>query len=495
MVGSAYILVVAGIFLAKALGFFRDIVFASVFGATVESDIYFQVFSLVNLVFTGIGVALSTLVIKNLNKPANASKAAQQAYVSGFLKKTALGSLAAMALLALLAKPLVNLLLPDCARPDLAMKLFFIMLPSLLFVLLAYVISGVLQNNRIFFISSIMSLPFNVILLAALLVPNVGILTLGVVTTIGWGLHIVIQLPSFYRSGFRFFAPKVQKTSSAFSSEVVFIFLSNMMFQFCFIIDKASVAADAGAASTMNYASNLFITIASVFVVAMSNVIFPSISQNYEEGKLDYVGGLIRYIMTIMGTIFLPFILVICCFGEPLIALIYERGEFGTAETVQTAMLFAIYSFGVLGYLAQELFNKVLYLGGKYRYTVCGTLAVIVLKLFLNPVLTAHFGARGAAACTAVLFTIYALMVFAVMRSVIGRYWNGALTRTLGKVVLAAAAALGAFFIMRALIPSWMETMPQFLVPLVICGVVYVGVLFVTGALGAILKKPETEGE
>ena len=67
----AYIMVVLGILLAKGIGFFRDIVFASVFGASVYTDIYFQVFGLVNLIFTGVGVALSTLIIKNVNKNNN----------------------------------------------------------------------------------------------------------------------------------------------------------------------------------------------------------------------------------------------------------------------------------------------------------------------------------------------------------------------------------------------------------------------------------------
>ena len=64
MIGGAYVLVVIGILLAKGLGFFRDMVFAGVFGTGAQADIYSQVFGLVNLIFTGIGVALSTLVIK-----------------------------------------------------------------------------------------------------------------------------------------------------------------------------------------------------------------------------------------------------------------------------------------------------------------------------------------------------------------------------------------------------------------------------------------------
>lgn len=88
MIGSAYIAVVLGIILAKGIGFYRDMLFAGVFGTGVESDIYFQIFGLVNLIFTGIGVALQTLVIKNLNKSENIGK--EKAYAASFLRKSAL---------------------------------------------------------------------------------------------------------------------------------------------------------------------------------------------------------------------------------------------------------------------------------------------------------------------------------------------------------------------------------------------------------------------
>ena len=98
-----------------------------------------------------------------------------------------------------------------------------------------------------------------------------------------------------------------------------------MMFQICFMIDKAFVSSESGAATTINYASNLFVTISSVFVVAMSNVVFPSISKNYEEGKIDYVRDLIKYIITIMAAIFVPFIMTVCCFGKNIISLLYPN--------------------------------------------------------------------------------------------------------------------------------------------------------------------------
>ncbi len=495
MNGLTYVIVVLGILIAKGIGFVRDIVFASVFGASTYTDMYFQIFGLVNLIFTGVGVALSTLVIKNLNKAENSTEERKRAYVSRFIGKTTLFTLIVTALMYLSAKPIVSVLLPGLkdGAMDIALRLMYIMLPSLLFVLIAYIISGVLQNNKIFFISSIMSLPFNVIIICSLFVPDIDIITVGIVTTIGWFLHIVIQLPSFYKSGYRFIVKQKEKVlKSGKNSEIIWIFISNMMFQVCFMIDKAFVSGDSGAASTINYASNLFITIASVFVVAMSNVVFPSISKNYEEGNIDYVRSLLRNMIIIMLSIFVPFILVTSCFGTNVISLLYERGEFTFELAKTTGILFAIYTLGAFGYVCQELFNKILYLDGKYSYTVTGTLLVIALKPVMN-IFVSGYGVVAIAVTTTVLFTFYAISIALAMKRVTGNYIDSEFIKNIFKIVFAGVSALAVFLLFKLVMPSVTEDRVFFLVPLSACGVIYIGILWVSGIVRMILKSKNAD--
>ncbi len=496
MNGIAYILVVLGILIAKGLGFFRDIVFASVFGTGADSDMYFQIFGLVNLIFTGIGVALSTLVIKNLNKEENSTELKKRGYVSHFIRKTTVIAVIAAICMAILARPIVHLLLPEFGAEDtaLAVKLMYIMLPSFVFVIIAYIISGVLQNNQVFFISSIMSLPFNVVIIASLFVKDIDIMTVGVVTTIGWLLHIVIQLPSFYKKGYRLFVSKYEKPTGkkSGSSELLWIFISNMMFQICFMIDKAFVTGVDGAVSTVTYASNLFVTIASVFVVAMSNVVFPSISRNFEEGNKEYVKSLLQYMITVMLAIFIPFILVACCFGKELISLLYERGNFTAEDSAVTGILFGIYTLGVFGYACQELFNKILYLDSKYSYTVIGTGAVIVLKLILNMSLK-DFGAVAIAISTTVLFTVYAVMIAFAIAKVTGKYIDRPFIKNIGKILLSSIAALTVFGAWKLFLPDMFGGKFGFIIPLLLCAAVYCAVLFVSGMVKVILKGRNAE--
>lgn len=503
MIGGAYILVVVGILLAKGLGFVRDMVFAGAFGTATASDIYFQVFGLVNLIFTGLGVALSTLVIKNLNKAENHGK--EIGYAASFLRKSCLWMTVCAALVALCAKPIVKLILPNLtgADFDLAVRMMYIMSPSLIFVVLAYIISGLLQNKQVYFITSVMSLPFNVAIILSLLPGDVSITTVGVVTTIGWFLHIVIQLPAFFKNGYSITASGSKQASTHKSPEILWIFVSNMMFQLCVYIDRAFVSESEGMASTFNYASNLFITIASVFVVAMSTVVFPSISKNYEEGHMDYVKELVQYIISIMVAIFLPFILVVACFGGDVIRLVYERGEFTSHDTLAVSLIFLLYTLGALGYVAQELLNKVLYLAGKYKNTVIATVSVVVLNLGLNYVMDFFFADQTAfgmslsailsAASTALLMNLYAVVIALSMKKVIGNYFTASLFLDLGKILLSGLAAAVVYFIFDRLIPEITHGYISFLIPLCACGIAYGAMLLGTGMVKKLLKREKKE--
>lgn len=492
---AAYVLMVAGILLAKGMGFFRDMVFAKVFGASELTDIYFNIFTVVNLCFTGIGTAMQTLVIKQMNKGENALR--QKEFVAAFIRKTTLILLFATALLYVFAKPLTQFLVPGISSENfgLALNITYVMLPSLIFVVVAYIISGVLQNNRVFFITSIMSLPFNVILIGALFFPNVDIFTLSIVTTIGWFLHIVVQLPNFYKLGFRLFSRRGGVKSAGGNREVLLIFISNMMFQLCFLLDKIAASGNKGASSVMNYASNLFVTIASVFVVAMSSVVFPSVSKNYEEGNIQYVRELIRYIILIMLVIFVPFALTTCCFGTNVISLIYERGEFTHELSVQTGIMFAIYTLGALGYLAQELFNKVLYLDAKYNYTVIGTAAVVILNGILNTVLEPIFGVVAVAVCTTVLMNLYAVNVAVGMKKVVGNFLGDGFYLKVLKILFAGGLAAATYFVLKQIMPQMISGKITFTVPLLICAAVYCAALLATGTIKELLKKNISGGE
>ncbi len=487
---GAYILVVAGIFLAKCMGFLRDIIFASSFGASEYTDIYFQVFGIASLVFTGIGGALSTLVIKNLNKGHFLDKEKEKNYVASFILRSCFATVICTGVLNIFSGLVIDLILPGLSSNmhSEAVTILRIMLPSCIFVIGAYIIAGVLQNAGVFFITSVMSLPYNAIIIASLFVPQVSIKTVSIVTTVGWFLHLAILLPSYFKKGYHFVPDfKGAEKNKSTNREVLYIFISGMMFQLVFMIDKASVSSDGGAASTVNYASNLFVTIASVFVVAMSNVSYPSLCRHFESGNKDAVRKTLAYIITLLFAIFVPFILTVSFFGKDIISLLYERGEFTSEMSRETAYLFGIYTLGIFGYVCQELLNKVLYLDSKYRYTVTGTLIVVLAKPFINAFLCKG-NAILVSIATTVLFSVYAVCILIAIIKSVGNYFKGTLFVNLMKISVSALLSVICLEILKGTNLPLSDTKFSFAVPLIICAAVYIISLFALGCIKYILR-------
>lgn len=484
----AYIMVVVGIVIAKSFGFLREIVFASVFGASEYTDIYFQIYGVASFIFTGIGGALATLVIKNLNKPENAERGKE--YVASFITRTVMIVILATLALYAFSKPLVSMLLPgfDGQMYDMAVELMYIMLPCCLFVIVAYIISGVLQNCKVYFITSIMSLPYNVLIIGSLFFKEINLTALSMVTTLGWIAHLLILLPSFYKKGYRIFGRPIKKNGVK-NPEVLYIFISSMMFQICYLIDKSFASFSSGAASTINYATNLFITISSIFVVAMSNVTYPSICRSFEQKNIKFVKRTIQSVIIAMFAIFVPVIMTISCFGKNIIEILYQRGEFTQELTNTTALLLSVYSFGIFGYVCQEFFNKILYLDSKYKYTVIGTAAVILLKPVVNVFAVKYFGVFGISVSTTIMFSLYAVNVGYAMYKSVGNYIERDLTVNILKILISGAAALAVYFLAQHMNLSVISGKFGFLITLGVCGIVYVGMLIVSGELKEIIAR------
>ena len=155
-------------------------------------------------------------------------------------------------------------------------------------------------------------------------------------------------------------------------------------------------------------------------------------------------------------------------------------------------MLFAIYTLGVFGYVCQELFNKVLYLDLKYSYTAIGTVAVILSKIGINAVI----GDKSVfltALTTTFLFTLYALNIALAMRKVIGKYIDKELIVNIVKILLSGACAFLVFVLCKYTMPLCFEMKLAFILPLIICGGVYLTLLFASGIVRTVIEGKKGE--
>jgi putative peptidoglycan lipid II flippase len=477
---------IVGIISVKCLGFVREMFLAKTFGTSITMDIYFQVFSVASVIFTAVGVALSTFVIKSINKTNTLD---EKKFVSLFFKKVIIFSSIAIAMLYALSYPITKLLLPGINDVDFynALKLFYIMLPSFLFIVLTYTTMGLLQNKNKFFITSIVSLPFNALIISGLVFGINDIFSLGIITTLGWVAHFLFLLPALLKQKYKLWSSSKDKINikSVNPFDIIFIFISNMVFQLLFIIDKAFASNNAGLSSTIHYSSTLFITVSSVFLVAMSAVFFPSITKAIADNDNMKLSSLVKYALTFMFAIFIPFLIIVLIYNKDIILLLYGRGKFDANSVNMVSTAFLVYSFCIFGYITQELVFKIFYANEKYFLTVYSSISVVILNIILNYIFKNSF--IGIIASTTAICIIFAGVMFYFLSKEIPNLYTKKFLKNIFVIFIGSLSFVATFFFIKFYFNFQNKFM--FFIPILLGTIIYIGVLGYSGILKLIVKS------
>jgi len=127
--------------------------------------------------------------------------------------------------------------------------------------------------------------------------------------------------------------------------------------------------------------------------------------------KEESVRILLNRIFKILLFILLPYMILIGFYHQQIISLVYERGAFTDKSTSMTALAFLGYSFAVLGYACQEIFNRVYYALRKFKIPMYVSVFCISLKLVLDLLLYRTAGIVGISLSTAVCLLTFAVIM------------------------------------------------------------------------------------
>lgn len=494
--GKTFIGVSLMIFISKLLGFARDIVFASVFGTAVLADLFQVIFSLPSLLFSSIGNALSFVNIPDLTYYLkHGTREERNRYLSNLYAQVALGA-ALLSLLGIVFAPaLTKLIAPGLQNEvsSMALLLTRIMIPTLLFVTLTYITAGVLQVHGYFLLSAAISIPFNFLIIISLLLKGQDLIFIGCVTTIGWLLQFLIQTPVLFKEKYSF-AWKIDwknKHTVNMFKHLIPILLGNALLQLCLIIDRSfGTHLDEGTAAALGYGSNLFITVTGVFIIALSTVIFPRLSQYCMEGDYRRVRSMLRYGFKILAFILVPYLILVAAYSSDIIALVYERGAFTSTSTQLTATAFLCYSLAVAGYACQEVFNRVFYALKRFKPPMYASLFCLLLHVVINLLCFRQAGITGMALSTAFCLSLYALIMGFTVRRIIGPFLGREIAGFFLRLCLPVAGMVITIVVCGRLLTGglWLS----FLLPLAASGIIYLLLAWLGGFRQEMIMKEES---
>ena len=394
--------------LSQVLGFLRDRLLASHFGAGETLDIYYAAFRVPDFIFimTASAVSLSVLIPFLSERRAEGTE-----QMRGFLDtlfSAFFFGMAVVGLAAFVAAPhLAGLLFPGFSAAALAdtTTLMRIMLLQPLFLGVSNLFASVTQLERRFFVYAVSPLLYNAGIIAGILFfyPLLGLSGLAWGVVVGAFLHLAVQVPVLVRSGL---LPRlvVRVRLREIASVVALSFPRTLALsaQNLAVLALTSLGSlfGAGAIAVFNLSWNLQSVPLAIVGASYSLAAFPTLAGFWSGGArekfFETLSAAVRHILFWS----FPALALFVVLRAQIVRTVLGAGAFDWADTRLTASALALFAVSVVAQSLLLLFTRAYYAAGRTRtpllISIGGALCTILFaflfaKLFASAPLFRFF--------------------------------------------------------------------------------------------------------
>lgn len=434
-------------FISKILGFARDMVLASSYGAGVVSDSYLMALNIPTIVFVMISTALATSFIPMFTE-IEKSKSREDAlkFTSNVITLVALVSIVIMVLGVIFTEPLVKMFAIGFEGERLRLTTQF----TRLFMLgigcvgITYIVKSYLEINNRFVVTGLMPLPYNtLILISIVLSVKYGTKTLAVGTFIALISQLLVQLPFAFKEGFRYKPTLNLKDENLkrMATLIAPIILGASVTQLNTLIDRnlASTLAE-GSLSAMNYAYKLNIFVTGLFIASITSVVYPLFARLTSENNIEKLKDSVATSINSVLLIIMPVSIGALVLAEPIVTVLFERGEFKHEDTLVTAGVLACYAVGMLAIGIRDILVRVFYSLKDTKTPMLNSVLCVASNIVLNIALIKYLGVAGLALGSSLSAVIAVVFLSISLRRKIGRFNESVIVSTFIKTGISGAA-------------------------------------------------------
>lgn len=486
---SAGIVSIAVMF-SRVLGLVRETIFAKYFGAGFLYDTFIVGFRIPNLLRDLFAEgALSAAFVKVFTdyQLKNSEKEAWR--LASLVFNCLAVVLGVITILGILLSPLFVKLITynylgdpnhyyPAEKAALATTLMQIMFPFILLVALAALAMGVLNTKGKFGIPASASTAFNIASIIfglgfafwlsggswdrstdKLTIPNDAaqwaIIGMAIGTIVGGAAQFLIQLPSLWKVGFRFslnlnFRDEgVRRVMRLMGPAII----GTGAIQVKVLVDTVVASGIDGGASWLSYAFRLMQFPIGVFGVAIGTAAIPTLSRLASEENFTKFRSTLSDAIKLVFLLAIPSACGLVVLADPIISLIYQRGEFDAFDTNMTGWALAAYSLGLAGYAAIKVLSPAFYALDDAKTPMYISVASILVhvpasfglmqllsNVGVSPERPNGYGHAGVALATSIVATVnFAALVY-FMRRRIARLNGRDVIAAVVKIVIASAA-------------------------------------------------------
>jgi len=268
---------------------------------------------------------------------------------------------------------------------------------------------------------------------------------------LGWAAQAVMQIPSLVKNGYRFYPRLWHPDLSEIFKLIPPAMVSTWIWPLnAWIITFWFASRFFGGPSSLNAANELFLVIAGIFVLSVTNVVFPEMSRLSVIGEDGTLCDIVRETTRTLLFLLIPMTVGLMLLATPLVRLFYEYGEFTAESTGLTAPALYYMALGMVGYGIQNVLFRAFYAKKRGKILFISGFLSIATTFALCSLLIDRMGVAGLGLASAASLSVTSLVLVPAAYKMLGKSLiTRDLVLALCKMTLAALMMGVAVFFVR----------------------------------------------
>ncbi|NWF99117.1 MAG: murein biosynthesis integral membrane protein MurJ [Nitrospirae bacterium] len=397
-------------FISRILGYIKDMILAGIFGATGTADAFFVAFRIPNLLrelFAEGSMSSAFIPVLTEYHTKHGDEEAKRLVRTTFTFILVFVGLICFTGI-IFSPTIVSIIapgfIPIASKFNLTVTLTRIMLPFLLFISLASLVMGALNTKRVFFIPTLAPAMLNItiIIIVLLLVGRMTqpIIAVAIGVAFGGFVQFAFQIPSFLKNGyslkfnFDFKNPGLKKmallilpATAGMAVAQINIFVSTIL---------ASYLSE-GSITYLYYSMRLIQFPIGIFGVAMGMAVLPTLSEHSVKGDYKKLRDDFSFSLRLLFFITIPAMSGLIALNEPIVNLLFQRGQFDYTATLGTSYALIFYSLGIWSIVGVRVTTSCFYSMQDTKTPVKVAVLSVSVNILLSVVLMNFLSYKGLA--------------------------------------------------------------------------------------------------
>jgi len=284
-------------------------------------------------------------------------------------------------------------------KKDLAIEILQITFPYLFFVSLVAFSGSILNSYQKFSLPALTPLFYNLCLIVAAIwfAPQLDV----PIYAIAWGvfvagiIQVIIQIPALMQLGL---LPRIKiNTQHPGVRKVIYLMIPGIIAggvsQINMLIDTILASLlPTGSPSWLYVSDRLMQLPLGIFAIAIGTVILPRLSSLFVSEDKTSFSNTLDWSIKLVLIIGLPAVIGLVLLAEPIILILFERGEFNSGDSLQASYSLIALAFGLLAFMLIKILTPSFFARQQPKKPMYVALASMVLNAILAWMLGFNLG-------------------------------------------------------------------------------------------------------